>query len=174
MTRAGLRVCILSDTHGLIDPRILDLATGCELVVHGGDIGNADVLDSLACVCDRVIAVLGNNDLPAKWPGAHHPRLTTLSEQTRIQLPGGVLAAEHGHKVNPVAARHHKLRLRHPDARAVVYGHSHRLVIDQDAEPWVLNPGAAGRARTNGGPSCLILHATARSWQVEPRRFPLR
>ncbi|MFM1890995.1 MAG: hypothetical protein RLZ44_72, partial [Pseudomonadota bacterium] len=41
-----------------------------------------------------------------------------------------------------------------------------------DAIPWVLNPGAAGRSRTFGGPSCLLLHAGARVWRVETHRFP--
>ncbi len=167
------RVCILSDTHGVVDPRILDEAASCDLVLHCGDIGNGDVLDALHAACSRVVAVLGNNDVPAKWPPAHQPRLTRLPERATVALPGGTLSAEHGHRVNPVCTRHDKLRARHADARAVVYGHSHQLLIDRTAEPWVLNPGAAGRERTHGGPSCLILTASADAWQVTERRFPL-
>ena len=57
-------------------------------------------------------------------------------------------------------------------ARAVVYGHTHRLLCDQLEEPWVLNPGAAGQVRTFGGPSCLVLHAEPLAWHVESIRFP--
>lgn len=168
------RVCILSDTHGVVDKRVLAEAARADVVVHGGDIGDAAVLDVLRDACNAVVAVLGNNDLPAKWPADQHPVLAALDAQARIALPGGILAVEHGHRVNPVAARHDKLRARHPDCRAVVYGHSHRLVIDRDADPWVLNPGAAGRARTFGGPSCLLLDAGPRRWRLTPRRFPPR
>lgn len=167
------RVCILSDTHGALDPRILAQAARCDLVVHAGDIGDAAVLAALRAVCDEVVAVSGNNDVAAKWPADQHRVLHALPEQARIELPGGVLAMEHGHKVNPVAARHAKLRDRHPGCRAIVYGHSHRLVVDQAQRPWVLNPGAAGRARTYGGPSCLLLQAGARGWRITPLRLPL-
>ncbi|WP_257388244.1 metallophosphoesterase family protein, partial [Tahibacter caeni] len=84
-------------------------------------------------------------------------------------LPGGRLVVVHGDRW-PARGRHAALRRAYPAARAVVYGHSHRLVVDTDALPWVLNPGAAGRARTNGGPSCLLLHATAQAWRVLPQR----
>lgn len=172
MNAAGtVRVCIMSDTHGHVDERVLAEAAGCDLVVHGGDIGNADVLDALQAATGTVVAVLGNNDVAPKWPVDHHHRLMQLDEQTRIALPGGVLAIEHGHRVNPVATRHARLRERHAGARAVVYGHSHKLVVDQQAAPWVLNPGAAGRERTYGGPSCLVLTASADAWQVEAHRF---
>jgi putative phosphoesterase len=165
------RVCILADTHGTLDPRVLAEAARCDLVVHGGDIGDAAVLDALRDACGEVIAVLGNNDVAAKWPALHHDTLHALPEQAHIALPGGVLAVEHGHRVNPVAARHGKLRARHPHSRAIVYGHSHQLLLDQDTSPWVLNPGAAGRARTNGGPSCLLLQAGIRQWRLTPLRF---
>lgn len=167
----SLRVCILSDTHGHIAPAILEQVRGCNLAVHAGDIGNGEVLDSLQQACGEVIAVLGNNDLPQRWPQAHHAQLDALTEQTRIELPGGVLAIEHGHRVNPVASRHDRLRARHPDARGIVYGHSHRLVIDRTQQPWVLNPGAAGRERTHGGASCLLLTVSRDDWQVSSFRL---
>lgn len=165
------RVCILSDTHGALDPRIAALAARCDLVVHGGDVGNAAVLHLLRGERDALVAVRGNNDLPTKWPAADVAVLAALPEQAELALPGGRLVIEHGHQVNPAARRHALLRQRHPAARAVVYGHSHRLVCDLVAAPWVLNPGAAGRSRTFGGPSCLLLHAGPRVWRVEPRRF---
>lgn len=163
------RVCILSDTHGFIAPAILEQAARCQLAVHAGDIGNGEVLEALREACGRVVAVPGNNDLPQRWPAAQRDLLLGLDEQAHIALPGGMLAVEHGHRVNPVGSRHAKLRARHPDARAIVYGHSHRLLVDQDVVPWVLNPGAAGRNRTFGGASCLIL-TTGRHWALQPFR----
>ena len=164
------RVAILSDTHGLLDPRIAELVAGCDCAVHAGDIGGADVLAAL-CPKGPLVAVRGNNDLPAKWPADQHSLLHGLPEEARLSLPGGELLVLHGHRAGPVRSRHQWLRERYPEARALVYGHSHRLVCDLSARPWVLNPGAAGRARTYGGPSCLLLAVNDRQWAVKKIRF---
>ena len=166
-----MQVLILSDTHGHIDPRVLELAAGCELAVHAGDVGGAAVLDALASRCRRVVAVRGNNDLPGKWPAGEAARLARLPETVAVDLPGGGLAVVHGHRVWDLRDRHGRLRRQFPEARVVVYGHSHRQVCDLGAAPWVLNPGAAGRDRTYGGPACLVLHAEERHWRVVPQRF---
>lgn len=168
-----MRVAILSDTHGNVDVRILDRIAGCELAVHGGDIGCAGVLDAIAPLVGRVLAVTGNNDLPSKWPPGEHKRLAAIPGEIRQALPGGLLVVTHGHQTR-ARDRHRRLRRRYPDARAVVYGHSHHLVADLEQTPWILNPGAAGRSRTYGGPSFLLLHAAEREWQVETHRLPPR
>jgi hypothetical protein len=167
-----VRVAILSDTHGALDPRILAVVAGCDLAVHGGDIGGAAVLDAISPLVTRVLAVTGNNDLPGKWPSGDGERLGVLPQVIHEPLPGGLLVAIHGHQT-PAKDRHLRLRRRFPEARVVVYGHSHRLVLDLDASPWVLNPGAAGRSRTHGGPSCLVLSAGDRNWTIETHRFSL-
>jgi len=167
-----VRVVILSDTHGALDARIADLVGDCDLAVHGGDVGSAAVLDALHARVERLIAVRGNNDVAAKWSLEERHRLRGLPEQAEVDLPGGLLVVIHGHQARSAATRHASLRSRFPLARAVVYGHSHRLACDQDSLPWVLNPGAAGAARTFGGPSCMILTATPESWRVRVERFP--
>lgn len=161
-----MRVLIVSDTHGRLDARIAARARECDAVVHGGDVGNAAVLDALG---GNVLAVRGNNDVVEKWPAAQHDRLAALPLQTGFDLPGGYLVVVHGDRW-PARGRHAALRRAYPAARAIVYGHSHQLQVDTDALPWVLNPGAAGGTRTCGGPSCLLLHATAGSWQVLAQR----
>ncbi len=143
------------------------------MVVHAGDIGHPSVLDELGSTGVPVHAVSGNNDTPGKWPVSALTTLQRLPASIDLALPGGTLAVEHGHRANPVARRHDRLRERHPDARLILYGHSHRQTIDQQRQPWVVNPGAAGRSRTYGGPSCVMLHATSASWRLEPFRFDL-
>lgn len=168
-----LKVALLSDTHGIIDNRIAELIAGSDWVVHAGDIGNAAVLHRLAQLGDKVVAVRGNNDVAGKWPAQDHDILSALGNERRIELPGGELVVLHGHRLTPASNRHQRLRRYYPEARAVVYGHSHRLVEDISASPWILNPGAAGRARTHGGPSCLLLHIKGEQWSVEHHRFVL-
>lgn len=165
-----MRVLLLADTHGILDARIAKLARECAIVVHAGDVGNSEVLGALGVGGAHVIAVRGNNDVPSKWPRGDRRVLDDLEETARIELPGGVLIATHGDRYAP-STRHARLRAAFPEARAIVYGHSHRIVIDDAASPWILNPGAAGRARTYGGPSCLMLEASPRAWHVETLRF---
>jgi len=167
------RVLLVADSHGMIDPRILDLAAWSALIVHAGDLGAPSVLEELASSGRPVLAVRGNNDRPDVWRENGGEALH-LPETAEIALPGGTLAAIHGHQHNPVGSRHEQLRKRFAKARAIVYGHSHRLVCDLDRKPWVLNPGACGRTRTYGGPSCILLQAEGSTWHAEARRFPLR
>lgn len=170
-----VRVAILSDTHGAVDPRVLEVVATCDLAVHGGDIGGGDVIEAIGRRLGprdgSLHAVLGNNDIPDKWPECHRALLPELPERLEIDLPGGRLAVIHGHQT-PARGRHERLRRMFPDAHAIVYGHSHRLVMDRLALPWVLNPGAAGRSRTFGGPSCLVLTAARVGWHLESHRFP--
>lgn len=167
-------MAILSDTHGVVDPRILALVTTCDRVVHGGDIGGGEVLDAIGRQLKprsgALYAVRGNNDVPGKWSEPHRQRLGELPEWLRIELPGGCLAVTHGHQTQ-ARGRHERLRHLFPDVRAIVYGHSHRLTIDRLADPWVINPGAAGRSRTFGGPSCVLLTASRLGWHLEIHRF---
>ena len=165
-----VRVALVSDTHGVLDGRIAELVEDCDLAVHAGDIGAAAVLTGLRPRSGRVAAVLGNNDVAEKWPADGQAQLGALPESLSLALPGGTLRVIHGHQA-PARGRHQWLRERFPDARAIVYGHSHHLALDRDREPWVLNPGAAGRSRTFGGPSCLILVAEPHGWGLEQHRF---
>ena len=168
-----VRLLLLSDTHGQLNPQILALAGEVDTIVHAGDIGHPDVLTALTATGQALHAVRGNNDVDSKWPANGHTLLNTLDDQLAIDLPGGVLVVEHGDRVNPAARRHELLRARHPQARLIVYGHSHRQVIDDAVTPWVVNPGAAGRSRTYGGAGCVVLTASTQRWELAPFRYVL-
>lgn len=174
MADDAVSVALLADTHGWLDPRIARIAERCDIAVHAGDVGATAVLDALRPRSGEVLAIRGNNDLPAKWPEGDHEVLDTLEPEAELALPGGDLVVTHGDEPGRAADRHNRLRLRFPRARAVVYGHSHRRVADTDRIPWILNPGAAGRTRTHGGPSCLVLVASIDAWSVHEHRFELR
>lgn len=167
------RILLLSDTHGQVHPQILALATEVDAIVHAGDIGHPQVIEALTASGRPLVAVRGNNDVPAKWPTKAHGVLEVLPLTAGLDLPGGRLAVEHGDRANPVARRHALLRERHAGARLVLYGHSHRQLVDDAAEPWVVNPGAAGSSRTYGGAGCVLLRASSREWSLEAIRFGL-
>jgi len=166
-------VLILSDTHGQLHDGIARLSEQVDWVVHCGDIGDAHVLGRLQ-PRNRVVTVLGNNEAPSRARPEDSRLFDSLPESAELALPGGVLAVVHGHRHNPARRRHELLRRRFPAVRAIAYGHSHKWLIDDALQPLVINPGAAGRDRTHGGPSCLLLQASSASWFFSFHRFSLK
>ncbi|NOX43880.1 MAG: metallophosphoesterase family protein [Gammaproteobacteria bacterium] len=169
--RRFARVAIVSDTHGYLDERVAAIVATCDYAVHAGDISKASVLEALKPQQRRVVAVAGNNDLSHMWSATESHIADGLPEVAELELPGGKLVVEHGHKHGMSSPCHDSLRQAYPEARVIVYGHTHKLVIDKSSSPWVINPGAAGRVRTHGGPSCLVLIADKNQWSVEMQRF---
>ncbi|GAB6042737.1 metallophosphoesterase family protein [Endothiovibrio diazotrophicus] len=167
-----IRVAIVSDTHSFVDPRIAETIRGCHRLVHAGDIGDADVFDQLQPIDGEILAVRGNNDTAHLWPPQHHETLLGLPLEAGMELPGGRLVVLHGDRHWGSHDLHGKLRALYPQARIIVYGHSHTQVIDQDDAPWVVNPGAAGKRLTRGGPKCLVLTASAGHWKIDKFHFP--
>jgi len=169
-----VRVAIISDTHGYIDPHVVEVIRRCDQVLHAGDICGAHVLEQLHQLTSQVTAVAGNNDASGLWPLEETHVVNALPKIARLQLPGGELVVEHGHRHGMQQPDHASLRHTHAQARVIVYGHTHRMLVDKEHTPWVINPGAAGATRTRGGASCLILTASAsKEWDVEMLKFPL-
>jgi hypothetical protein len=165
----NVTVGILSDSHGFLDPRIAQTVNRCDHIVHAGDIFNARVLQQLQ-PRKSLVAVAGNNDFPAVWNEDEADVVNALPPHDTLELPGGLLFVEHGHRLGN-HPEHEQFRSDHAEARLIVYGHTHHRVIDRDAEPWVVNPGASGKVRTHGGPSCMVLHASTDKWKIDTFLF---
>ncbi len=164
-------VAIISDTHAVLHPKIEQLIADCDIAIHAGDICDGDILKAMKPRSGQVIAVRGNNDYPAAWPAHQASQINEIPETARLELPGGIVKIEHGHRHDMHCPEHEDLRAAHPEARLVVYGHTHRKVIDDFRRPWVVNPGAAGDTRNRGGSSCLVLNASETLWQIDSYRF---
>lgn len=167
----SLRIGIISDTHSHLDPRIADILRECDMAVHAGDIMGKHVLEAMQPAGGEVVAVRGNNDIRGQWQADHHADLYRLENEVYLDLPGGRAVVLHGHEQWTEQGLHDVLREQFPDVRLIIYGHSHKLVCDLDSIPWVINPGAAGRVRTHGGPSCLVLEASEDHWRIDTIRF---
>jgi uncharacterized protein len=125
------RIGIISDTHGLLRPEALAFLEGCKHIVHGGDIGSAEILERLASIAP-VTAVRGNNDWGA-WADA-------LNETELIEIDGTHIYAIHDLAqldIEPAAAGVH----------VVVSGHSHKPLIERRNGVLYVNPGSAGPRR---------------------------
>lgn len=167
-----MRVAIVSDTHGEVDDRVVEAALRCDLVLHAGDVGSRTVLDTLDSGPGRLIAVRGNNDVRDKWHRSDWTLLESLPWEARLPLPGGEIVVVHGHRYGNPGRSHHRMRRDYAGARLVVYGHSHRMCTDESDVPWIVNPGAAGRVRTYGGPTICLLEAGRSRWRLDLRQFP--
>jgi putative phosphoesterase len=121
-----LLIGVISDTHGYFDPRVRAAFAGVDAIVHAGDVGGAGVLDALREMAP-LHAVYGNNDEKLGRLGL---RLREDFDLDRLRV----------HLV-------HQLPHARPESgtRIVVYGHSHRPVVERREERLYVNPGAAGR-----------------------------
>ncbi len=131
-----MRIGLISDTHGLLRSEVFSTFTGVDHIVHAGDIGDPDIIISLAALAP-VTAVWGNTD---PWDIAKdHP------EVAELDLDGVRTMVVHGHQYGSPTAR--KLAQANPDVGLVVFGHSHRPEILEHRGVLAVNPGSAGPAR---------------------------
>jgi putative phosphoesterase len=126
-----LRVCLISDTHGLLRPEAAAFLRGCDHIVHAGDIGAASILSELAAIAP-VTAVRGNND---KGPWAD-----VLPETEFVQLDDVFLYVIHD-------LAQFDIEPRSAGVSVVVSGHSHQPASESREGVLYVNPGSAGPRR---------------------------
>jgi putative phosphoesterase len=134
-----VRLAVISDTHlprgarRLPDRCVAELRAA-DLILHAGDIATVGVLAELEALGPPVRAVLGNVDEPALAARGVPSELVVDAEGARIAMV---------HNAGPAKGRLERLRLRFPDAAAVVFGHSHIPLHEADAGFQIFNPGSA-------------------------------
>ena len=132
-----MRLGIISDTHNLLRPEVLEVFSQVDHILHGGDVGDADILIQLEAVAP-VTAVFGNTDgfeMRGKLP-----------KVAQIQLDGFDVVVTHGDQLgHPTPALLHDA---FPKAEIIVFGHTHTPVLELvDKTVTVMNPGSAGPKR---------------------------
>ena len=137
----SMRVGVLADTHGLLRPAVLELLSGCDRLLHAGDVGDAEVLAALRRLAP-VEAVRGNVD--------GGPGLDRLPHTVSGSLGDLSFGMVHRREDAPVEWRR-RLRL-------VIFGHSHRPEIAWDGACMLLNPGACGPRRFKLPLTVAVLH----------------
>ncbi|HWT92254.1 MAG TPA: metallophosphoesterase family protein [Solirubrobacteraceae bacterium] len=133
-----MRIAIVSDTHLPRGSRRLPDACvarlrAADLILHGGDIATVGVLEELEALGPPVRAVVGNVDEPALAARGVPETLTVEAEGVRIAMV---------HDAGPAKGRLARLRRRFPDVDAVVFGHSHIPLHEQDGGFQIFNPGS--------------------------------
>lgn len=135
-----LSIGVVADTH-LYDRRgvalpapVLDLFRRAEvgLVVHLGDANTRAVLEQLAAIAP-LVAVAGNND--------DLELHSTLPESVVFTVGRFRFAALHGHGGR--TARDEAIRRFRGRVDCVLFGHSHKPLIEQVGDTVFFNPGSA-------------------------------
>jgi len=133
-----MKIGLISDTHGYLDPKVFDYFKDCEQLWHAGDIGSMKVLDQLMKF-KPTLAVYGNIDgreLQAVCP--KDLKFDCEGLQVWITHIGG-RPGRYDREV--------KQELYRDPPDIFVCGHSHILKVMVDAKlkkMLYLNPGAAG------------------------------
>jgi putative phosphoesterase len=127
------QVGLISDTHGLLRIEALYALEGCHLIIHAGDIGRREILDSLNALAP-VVAVRGNVDTE---PWAAELPITAFAEAGPATIY--VLHNLAELDLDPAAA----------GFQVVVSGHSHKPSNTTRAGVLYINPGSAGPRRFN-------------------------
>ncbi len=148
-----MKLGLLSDTHGHLDPRIEKIFAGVDHILHAGDIGPDSLIAELEAIAP-VTAVLGNNDSSPAFP------LTQV-----VTLAGRKFLVHH--IVTP-RALHPDLKRRiareRPDL--VLFGHTHQRFDESINGIRFLNPGYAGQPRFNQPRSVALLDCNARGLRL--------
>ena len=113
-----MRIGVISDTHGYLDPRAIAALQGVSLILHAGDIGSAAVVDALEAIAP-VTAVQGNVDAGTAL-GRRYPATQ------RLTLDGAAIHMTH------VGGRPEDLRHALPDPKpnVLIFGHSHVALLE--------------------------------------------
>ena len=149
-----MKIGVISDTHGLFDPKIRDLFADVEHILHGGDIGTPGVLHQLENLAPTT-AVLGNVDVGLP-----------LKETEVIELAGRKFLLHHivdPHALEPSLRE----RLERVKPAVVVFGHTHKPFCETINGVLFLNPGSAGRARFKLPRCVAILEAIESELRVD-------
>lgn len=148
------KIGILSDTHGLLRPEVLQALQGCEMILHGGDINKQKIVDDLEKIAP-VRVVRGNND--KEW-AEHIPQTLVL------ELFGIKIFMVHNKKFIPKDLA---------DTDLVIYGHSHKYEDKEIGGIRFLNPGSCGPRRFHQEITLAILTVDdAKTYQIQKIDIP--
>lgn len=147
------RIVILSDTHGLLRPEVLEYLSQADTIIHGGDINTQAIVDKLREYAPLHI-VRGNND--KEWAEELPHSLTFTIEEVSFFLV---------HNKKDVLADLSSVDV-------VIYGHSHKYACEERNGVLWLNPGSCGRRRFDQEITFAVMTVDSGQIQVEKVVIP--
>jgi uncharacterized protein len=148
-----MRIAIVADTHlprgtRAIPDEAVQLMRSADLVLHAGDLSTTGVLENLRALGPPVAAVYGNVD------SAELRRL--LPERQVIDAAGVRIGLVHD--AGPALGRLRRMRMAFPECEAVVYGHSHIALHEEEDGFQIFNPGSPTDRRRQPRHSMGLAH----------------
>ncbi len=144
---------IISDTHGLLRPEVVERLKACDAILHAGDINKPEILDALRAIAPLYV-VRGNND--KDWAEGLPISLT-------VEIGGLRFFMIHNKRDLPQNLG---------DVQVIVFGHSHKYFEQTiDGHLW-LNPGSCGRRRFDQEISFAVMKIEDGTWSVEKVVLP--
>ena len=146
-----MKFAILSDTHGLLRPEVIDRIRGCDEIIHAGDLGKVEVLSELQKVATTHV-IRGNVD-----HGSEFDRIP----DTLIVSIGNMSA----YLVHDIA----DLLIDPADSGIdlLIFGHSHKPDRYEKDGVTYLNPGSIGPRRFDLPISFAFLTLDGGSYEIE-------
>lgn len=142
------RLGIISDTHGLLRPEVLEILRNCDCILHGGDMNKPEILDVLRPL-GAIYAVRGNND--GEWA-------KELAKTLRFTIEDVEFFMTHNKK---------DVDWNLGSAQVVLFGHTHKYFEKMiDGRLW-LNPGSCGRRRFDREITMAVMTVNHGKWSVE-------
>jgi len=126
-------VGVISDTHGLLRPEAIAALRGSEAIIHAGDVGREEILRVLKQIAPLTV-VRGNIDTS--------PWARKLPATDVLEIAGASIYVLHNIDeldLDPSAG----------GFSAVIFGHSHRPLMENRKGVLFFNPGSAGPRRFN-------------------------
>jgi putative phosphoesterase len=148
---------LISDTHGLLRAEAVRALRGSDLILHAGDVGAPEILESLKTIAP-VVAVRGNVDT-GEWAKA-----LPLTEV----IPLGSATIYMLHILEDL-----DLDPRVAGFPIVVSGHSHKPGQTEKDGVFYINPGSAGPCRFHLPVTVARLDLGVRPWKVEFIQLPV-
>jgi putative phosphoesterase len=143
-----MKIGVISDTHGFINPAAFDYFKDVELILHAGDIGTPDIITDLEAFAP-VTAVLGNTDGFA-FAGRYPEREIIYIKGKQVYLTHAVI---NGNRQIPSVME--DISNHAPDI--VIFGHTHMQHAYEKKGIFFFNPGSAGPVREGTRPGVGVL-----------------
>ena len=148
-----MKLAILSDTHGLLRPQVVEHLKTADAILHGGDINKPAIVEQLQQHAPLYI-VRGNND--KEWAEGIPHNLT-------VTLEGVTFFMVHNKKEVPADLS---------GVDVVVFGHSHKYVQEEKGGVLWLNPGSCGPRRFHQEITMMMAEVEGGTIQVEKIDIP--
>jgi putative phosphoesterase len=148
-----VKLGLISDTHGFLDPHLPKIFRGVDHILHAGDIGPDHLIAQLESIAP-VTAARGNNDNSPCFPSTQW-------------FVGGELKFLVHHIVTPRAlTKELQTRLAQDKPDVVVFGHSHQQFEQRINGVLFVNPGYAGKARFGQARSVALLDGKGKELEI--------